>query len=82
MLKLDLLPKLSAKSLLQIEAVDSTTIPNIQIADWICGALFRYYNKGRNGERFFITLKNSIITFDELFKDYWQEKYNNQKTTS
>ncbi len=70
MLKIDLLPKLSSKALIQIEAVDSTENPNIQIADWICGALFRYYNKRKNGERLFITLKNNIISSDELFKDY------------
>jgi len=73
-IKLDLLPKLSAKSLFQIEAVNSNTDPNIQIADWICGALFRYYNKRKNGERFFATLKNSIIASDELFRDYWTNK--------
>jgi len=73
-IKLDLLPKLSAKSLFQIEAVDSDTNPNIQIADWICGALFRYYNKRKNGESFFATLKNSIIASDELFRDYWTNK--------
>ncbi len=73
-IKLDLLPKLPAKPLFQIEAVDSGTNPNIQIADWICGAFFRYYNKRRNGDRFFATLKNSIIASDELFKDYWENK--------
>lgn len=74
MIKLDLTPKLSAKSLFQIGAVDSATSPNIQIADWICGALFRYYNGLKSGERFFITLKNSIIASEELFKDYWANK--------
>ncbi len=73
-IKLDLLPKLSAKSLFQIEAIDSGTNPNIQIADWMCGALFRYYNKRKNGERFFATLKNNIIASDELFRDYWTNK--------
>ena len=73
-LKLDLLPKLPAKSLFQIDAVDSSTTPNIQIADWICGALFRYYNKRRNGDRFYATIKNSIIASDELFKEYWVNK--------
>lgn len=73
-LKLYLLPKLPAKSLSQIDAVDSGTNPNIQIADWICGALFRYYNKRRNGDKFFAILKNNIISADELFKDYWTNK--------
>ena len=73
-LKLDLLPKLSPKTLVQIEAVDSAGSPNIQIADWICGAVFRYYNKRRNGDRFYATIKNSIVAPDELFKDYWENK--------
>ena len=73
-IKLDLLPKLSARSLFQIEVVDSTTSPNIQIADWICGALFRYYNKRRNGDTFYAVLKNSIVVSDELFKEYWVNK--------
>jgi len=73
-LKLDLLPKLSPKTLVQIEAVDSAGSPNIQIADWICGALFRYYNKRRNGDRFYATIKNSIVASDELFQDYWENK--------
>ena len=73
-LKLDLLPKLSPKTLVQIAAVDSAGSPNIQIADWICGALFRYYNKRRNGDRFYATIKNSIVASDELFQDYWENK--------
>lgn len=74
MLKLDLSPSLPAKATFQIEAIDSGTNPNIQIADWICGAFFRYYNKRRSGDRFFATLKNSIIASDELFKEYWANK--------
>lgn len=74
MIKLDLSPNLPAKAIFQIEAIDSGTNPNIQIADWICGALFRYYNKRRNGDRFYATIKNSIIAYEELFKDYWTNK--------
>jgi hypothetical protein len=73
-LKLDLLPKLSPKTLVQIQTLDSAENPNIQIADWICGALFRHYNKCRNGDRFYATIKNSIVASDELFKDYWENK--------
>lgn len=79
-IKIDLLPKLPARSLIQIEAVDSTTNPNIQIADWIAGALFRYYHKRKNGEKFFVSLKNSIIGHDELFRDYWTRKWTNKKS--
>ncbi len=83
-LKSALLPNLPAKAIIQIEALDSLTNSNIQIADWICGSLFRYYNKGKNGKRFFLLLKNNIVKsgYRELFKDYWQEKYTKQKTTS
>ncbi|MCD6500504.1 DUF3800 domain-containing protein [bacterium] len=73
-IKLDLLPKLLPRSLFQIEAIDSATNPNIQIADWICGALFRYHNNRKNGDKFFITLKNNIVASEELFKDYWANK--------
>jgi len=78
-LKLDLLPNLPAKSVVQIEALDSSINPNIQIADWICGALFRYYNKGKNSESYFLTLKNSIIASRELFRDYWENFLENKK---
>jgi hypothetical protein len=71
---LDILPKLPARTLLQIEAVDSTTNANIQIADWICGALYRYHNKGRNGNQFFSCLSDGIRNSQELFKDYWTNK--------
>ena len=74
-LKLDLLPELPAKVVIQIEALDSATSPNIQIADWICGALFRYYNKGKDGARYFSTLKNNIVSSKELFENYWSELY-------
>lgn len=81
-LRLDLLPKLPAKVVLQIETIDSSTNPNIQIADWICGALYRYYNKRKNGEKFYKIIHNNIIASEELFKDYWQENYIKQKITS
>jgi len=78
-LRLDLIPGLPAKAVIQIEALDSSTNPNIQIADWICGALFRYYNKGKNGVRYFSILKNSIIASKELFEDYWKDFSQNKK---
>ena len=81
LLRLDLLPKLPAKALLEIQTIDSSSNPNIQIADWICGALYRYYTGGRNGKEFYDILYNNIVASEELFKDYWQEKYK-QKTTS
>ena len=82
LLRLDLLPKLPARALIQIESIDSVTNPNIQIADWICGALYRYYTNRKNGQKFYDIIKNNIVVSKELFKNYWQEKYNNQKNTS
>lgn len=73
LLKIGLLPGLPAKAVWQIEMLDSFTNTNIQIADWICGALYRYHTKGKNGQVFFDTLRNNILISGELFKDYWSE---------
>lgn len=74
-LKLRLLPYLPKGTALQIENVDSATQPNIQIADWICGALFSFYNKKEKGKEYFHTLKNSIVGEKELFPKYWEEHF-------
>ena len=79
LLKVKLLPHLPKGTLLQIETVDSATHPNIQIADWICGALFRFYNKKTNNEEYFKALRNSIIGEKELFPKYWEEVFKNKK---
>ena len=79
LLKIKLLPHLPKGTLLQIETVDSKTHPNIQIADWICGALFRFYNKKTNSKEYFMALKNSIIGGKELFPKYWEEVFKNKK---
>lgn len=76
-----LLPNLPAKIIIQIEAADSAKNPNIQIADWLCGALFRYYNNGKNGRQYFSTFKNSIVARTELFDNYWVEFYKNKKSS-
>lgn len=73
-LKAHLLLSLPAKTVIQIESVDSTTSPNIQIADWICGALYRYYTKRTHSERLYQALKPKIIAAEELFQDYWTNK--------
>lgn len=74
-----LLPLLPKDSIVQIEMIDSTTNANIQIADWISGALARYHEKKDLCEECYEILKNNIIKPDELFKDYWEEKYKNKK---
>jgi len=81
-LKSRLLPNLSPKCIIQIEMIDSKKNVNIQIADWIVGALGRYLENKNLGDECFQILKNNIISEGkELFKDYWEEK-NKQKNQS
>ncbi len=54
-------PQTSADTLIRVQMVDSTTDANIQIADWLAGALARYLEKGTNGESYFSALKNNIL---------------------
>lgn len=61
LLRTHLLPLLPKDSLVQIEMIDSTTNANIQIADWIAGALARYYEHKPLGEECFRILKNNIL---------------------
>lgn len=70
-----LLPELPAKTILQIQAVDSTGSAQVQVADWICGALGRFYEKKAFGEEFYNALKNNIVGEKELFPDYWTKKW-------
>lgn len=74
-LKLRLLPHLPEGTVLQIETVDSATQPNIQIADWICGALFAFHNKKERGKDYFDALKNSMVGEKELFPKYWEDRF-------
>lgn len=74
-LKASLLPQLPAKAVLQIEAMDSTTSPAIQVADWVCGALACYYEHKRNGEELYATIKRNIVEEKELLSSYWTKKW-------
>ncbi len=74
-LKARLIPQLSHNSTFQIEMIDSTANANIQIADWISGAIARYLEEKNLGGEFYQILKNNIIgNGKELFKDYWDNK--------
>lgn len=73
-LKIKLLPQLPKKIIIQIEALDSTTSSQVQVADWVCGALARYYEQKPRGEEFYNILKNNIVRQSELFSDYWTKK--------
>lgn len=67
-----LLPDLPADPIIQIEMLDSTTSSNIQIADWIAGALARYYEEKPLGQDCFEILKNNLLgKGKELFKESW-----------
>lgn len=66
-----LLPKLPAKVLFRTQAVDSASNVNVQIADWICGGLARYYEGKVMGEEFYGTLKRNIVQEKELFSEKW-----------
>lgn len=70
-----LLPQLPAKTILQIQVMDSTVSPQIQVADWICGALARYHEKKPLGDEFYKILKNNIVEEKELFSEYWTKKW-------
>lgn len=72
-----LLPSLPANSAVQIEMLDSAKYANIQIADWVTGALASYLERKQLGQEYFEIIKNNIIgEGQELFKDYWEERYN------
>lgn len=75
LVELRILPQLSASAVFQLEAVDSTAHPQIQVADWICGALARYHEGKKNGEKFYQLLKNNIVGEKELFAKYWKERW-------
>ena len=54
-------PLVPKNSVVQIETVDSAGNVNIQIADWISGALARYLEKGHLGAECFAILKENIL---------------------
>ena len=65
-----LLPRCAPNTRIQVEMVDSISSANIQIADWISGALARYLEKGPHGEEFFKILKNNFLSGGkEFFKE-------------
>ncbi len=57
------------------QAVDSTSSPQVQVADWVCGALGRYHEGKELGDQFYSFLKNNIVKEKELFSDYWTKTW-------
>lgn len=78
-IKTSLLPKLPAKTNLQVQAIDSTSNPLVQVADWVCGALARYHEGKPRGQEFYNVLKGNIIQQKELFSDYWTKIWEKEK---
>lgn len=62
-----LLPFCSDGTLIQVEMIDSTSNGNMQIVDWISGALARYLEKGNLGEEYFKILKNNFTSEGKEF---------------
>jgi len=62
-----LLPLCSPDTRIEVEMIDSTINPNIQIADWICGAYIQYLEGRSGGDEFYKALKNSILGTREFF---------------
>jgi len=56
-----LLPLCSSNTTVQVEMIDSTSNANIQIADWISGALARHLENGVLGEDCYKILKNNFL---------------------
>ena len=56
-----LLPLCSSDTVIQVEMIDSTANANMQIADWIAGAIGRYLEKRSLGEECYKILKNNIV---------------------
>lgn len=78
-LKARLLTKLPPGTIVEIEMLDSTANGNIQIADWISGALAWCLEKKHLGDELCQILKNNIIGNKELFENYWEQKHENKK---
>lgn len=47
----------------------------IQVADWVCGALARYYEGKSMGEEFYSVLKGNIVAEKELFSEKWTKTW-------
>ena len=79
-LKARLLPQLPQGSIIQIEMIDSSGNKNIQIADWISGSIACYLEGKPLGKECYETLKNNMLSEGkELFKDYWEKKFNDKQ---
>lgn len=56
-----LLPLCKPNTLMRVEMIDSSSNANIQIADWIAGALSRYLENSPAGNEYYTALKNNFL---------------------
>lgn len=74
-----LFPQVPHNCIIQIDMINSRDNANIQIADWISGALAWYMEGKKLGNESYQILKNNLLgEGKELFKDYWENKYKNK----
>ena len=62
-----LIPLCSVGTTIQVKMIDSTLNANMQIADWISGALARSLENGPLGEEYFKILKNNFLSEGKEF---------------
>lgn len=68
-IKTNLLPYCSQETLIQVEMIDSTSNTNMQIVDWVAGALAFYFEDKEYGEDYYKILKNNFLSDGiEFFK--------------
>lgn len=65
-----LLPLCVPGTMIRVEMIDSTTNENIQIADWIAGAIKRYLEGDKLGGKYYGILKNNFL---EDGKEFFRE---------
>lgn len=71
-LEIYILPLMPPGSVVQVDMEVSHNNSNIQIADWLAGALARYHNGRYLGDACFRVIQNSLLSEGkELFRDHW-----------
>jgi hypothetical protein len=56
-----LLPLCPSNAIVQVEMIDSTSNANIQISDWIAGAMSYYLEQKKWGEDYYKIFKNNLL---------------------
>lgn len=73
MLRARMLPTLPAEAVFEVDMYDSEQNPNIQIADWITGAIAWKLEGKPDGDKCFAMIQNNIIGKGrELFQQDWE----------